>query len=660
MCTLLGTSIPRLLEPFDSREMLALTITRARQDPHAAVLALVGCEKEALGSQVHYTGSLRIQDGEKARFTSIGLEELMTLVEHGHVCVLDNPRTWSVETLNRIQFWVRNCILSHDHCAKPQATIRLPRRLIDVMSHGFGHGWPAEDIDMQTFSSLSLENSPNVRIISSSSLPEGTSYLTLSHRWGSTPSILLTKKTMFLLDGDISPYLLNCREAAVFRHAIHVTRGLGFRYIWIDALCIMQDNSFEKTADVMQMDEIYMNSTLNISAAEGRIREGLVFERNLLSMNPHRATVKVLKTQESVQLQVFPGKWFLVPFEVPLNKRGWVFQERILAPRIVHFTKNQVFWECCSLEASEVLPQGVLDQRRTHLSRSIGITSVSSMVQVRSRWYDLVEEYSYTSLTFADDRLLALSAVAKRFCSALGLDPSEYLAGMWKNDLPLSMLWGQRSYPGMNGPEPMTNTTTEIRHAPSWSWASVLGPIRNVELSSLAATTEVLDVQITRLSPNFFDGADSCRLRLRCPLCKFVRRVRDGASWIYFGHHTEFQEFNDFNFQKGRAIVIDWDTSRKVVAEWLTTFGSGHTPSTQVLLHITSEKSEDGPIERGLVLRRTTMRGTYARIGSFFTPPKSEYPSSELEDAFNGRLDTLTTDDYFLLDSDGKYTIDVI
>jgi hypothetical protein len=197
---------------------------------------------------------------------------------HGHVRVLDSPKTWSLETLNSIRSWLKSCTLSHDRCTKLKAAGRLPLRLIDVMPTGMIQVRPMEEIGPEKFNLLSLENSHNVCIVSTCSLPPKTPYLTLSHRWGSPPSILLTKKTSFLLTEDISPHLLNCSEAAVFQHAIHVTRALGFRYIWIDALCIMQDDGPEKTVEIMHMDEIYFNSMLNISATEGRIHEGLVFD----------------------------------------------------------------------------------------------------------------------------------------------------------------------------------------------------------------------------------------------------------------------------------------------------------------------------------------------------------------------------------------------
>jgi hypothetical protein len=413
----------------------------------------------------------------------------------------------------------------------------------------------------------------------------------------------------------------------------------------------LQDNLSEKAAEIMQMDQIYLNYTLNISATEARSREGLVFDRDILSTSPCRATVRVLETKVDVHLQAFPNKWFLRRSEGPLNKRGWVFQERTLAPRIVHFTKNQVFWECHSHEASEILPQGVPGGSPTRLNKGVETSSASTIEQVNLQWYNLVGSYSHTSLSFADDRLLAISAVAKWCCLGMRLDFSEYLAGMWKNDLPLSMLWYQS--------ESTISVGMEMKHAPSWSWASILAPVSFIRFSSPVATAEVLDVHIRRLSPNTFGGTDSCRLRLRGHICRFRRRVQDSTPWIYIGQHTGFQEFPDFAFQRGKSIILQWDTSRRVVSEFLNSDGSTSATSTYVLLHIASENSVDGLIERGIILLRTSAYGMYVRIGAFLTPFKSEYPCSELEEAFKGHLKTLSSGDYLELDSKGRYTIDV-
>ncbi|RFU82061.1 heterokaryon incompatibility [Trichoderma arundinaceum] len=413
----------------------------------------------------------------------------------------------------------------------------------------------------------------------------------------------------------------------------------------------MQDNGTEKTADIMQMDEVYSNSRLNISAAEGQILKGLIFNRKLLEFNPCRATVRVRESQEDVNLYAFPDRFFLRPTEAPLNKRGWVFQERTLAPRIIHFTKNQVFWECHSLEASEVLPQGD-SLELGHVGKGVGISSALSKQELQSRWYAFVSHYSGTSVTYSEDRLLALSAVAKQFCLAMRLDPSKYLAGVWEDELPLSMLWHQVPDPDMRGPELIASI------APSWSWASIGGQISYIELSRQISNVELLGVQATRISPNPFGGTSSCRLRLRGAVCKCRRYVRSGVPWVCITQRTKFQE--SANAPGDNQVGIYWDKSRKAVADWLNTIGSSSSSSTCFLLHIASQKEDQlGPIQRGVILQRTAIRGTYTRIGSFFIF-RDSYSNSDLENAFNGHLNTLDTDDYLELNSIGKYTINIV
>ncbi|KAF2972661.1 hypothetical protein GQX73_g871 [Xylaria multiplex] len=638
MCTLFYSSVPRLKQTDGGKkEILALAVAKTRHDPHSVTASIVGFESESPSLQTRYRGTLRIQD-----------------VQQGLVRTLTSPQTLSQEALDSIQFWMKSCASSHAKCEFAKYVKRLPLRLVDVMPTGFNHKTYTGGSQV-----LRLEETAGVRIVSSENLPLNTPYLTLSHRWASPPVILLSTATLFLLQGDITPYLLRHSETAAFRHAVYITRGLGYRYIWIDALCIMQDDESEKTAEIMQMDEIYSNSTLNIAASEGRIHEGLLFNRKLEDINPCIATVRISKGQVA-HLLAFSDKCSST--EASLNGRGWVFQERILSPRICHFTKNQIFWECRSLEASEVLPRGVPD--RALRSFGLGIDIPASMDQPKRRWYELAEQYSRTSLTFPNDRLLAISAVAKRFCLAMKLHPSDYLAGMWKNDLPQSLLWFQRTADDheLSAEKHVIDTDEmEFTCAPTWSWASILSSSSHVETASQTVKSTLLDVSISRISSNFFDGTTSCRLRLQGPLCKCRRQVSGGTPWIHVGQHTRFQEAKDFMFQHGDTIILNWDISRKKVADFLEAGASSFTPYIFFLLHIASEKSEEGPIERGIILRKTDSHGTYVRVGSFMTTPlESTYPGSELEAAFNGVLETLGIDDYIVLGADGQRTIDIV
>ncbi|KAI0019340.1 hypothetical protein F4780DRAFT_450201 [Xylariomycetidae sp. FL0641] len=650
MCVLLSTARPRLLEPFGRNELCMLGWT----------FHSYSCVK------MIFAGENRLDESNE------GLIWAQNATTPGvHTSVLESHSTWSLQTMNRIRNWMASCTLSHDKCNQAQGEGGLPRRLIDVMPTPFDHRWPMEDMRLEDFDHLSIETLPNVRIISTakSSLPPDTPYITLSHRWGYPEELLLSRMTSFLLGEDICPHLLKHDEAAVFRHAIHVTRALGMRYIWIDALCIMQDDPCEKGEDILKMDEVYANCALNISAAEAQVRQGLFFDREVLGTNPnsHQAVVNVPRTGEKMQIQVFGHECSVLPDHNPLSTRGWYLQERALAPRIVHFKKDQVYWECASLNASEVLPRGGPRFRPVD-EKSVVLSPTVSPEHLRKRWYQMVRIYSATSLTFIDDRLLAISALAKRFCSALRLDSSQYLAGMWKDDLPLSMLWFEDPKgPAVVDLEPTNTVATESKHAPSWSWASISGRVRfpnhvqNISSYKPQTPVEVLEIEASWASPNPFDGTDFCRMRICGPVYKVTRRSRHGVPRIYAGQDPIFLE-GDINSGGHRVVGFRWDRCRKTVAELLT-LSHEWLPSPPVYLFPFFCSLHDW---RGIVLQRSEKRGTYSRVGYFdillrrfylYEKDNLKYP---IANTLYGCLNILTADEYLDRGPDGKYTIDIV
>jgi hypothetical protein len=541
------------------------------------------------------------------------------------------------------------CTTSHDECKKSSAGGRLPFRLIDVIASGWDRAGASRAFTSHEFELLSLDRLPNVRIISSELLPSDTPYLTLSHRWVSRPNILLTKRSVHLLEQDISPYLLSSGETAVFQHAIHVTRCLGFRYIWIDALCIIQDDEEEKAIEITYMDEIYSNCVLNIAATEANIQKGLVFDRNLLRVNPCHVSVDVPETGERRHFQAYAMRAGMKHGEGLLNTRGWVFQERTLAQRVLHFTKDQVLWECPSLMASEVLPQGL--HRAASLSfkgppMGIAASEASSEYELRTKWNRLVWDFSGSAFSFIDDRLLAFSGIAKRFASAACRDPSDYIAGMWRSDLPLSLLWKQSTQetPG-----------DAMMYAPSWSWAAVQAPSWYGGPPEFDGwRPDVVDLQFQRRSSNIFDGTVSCRLRLRAPVCKVRRQVRDGTPWIRLGEHAELREVEMVKAKDEMAISITWDLYTESVATCLDAERFAEAPPSYYLIFIAASPYR----WHGLILRKTLERATYVRVGVFLV--MSDIPCVEVRYALDSQLATLDEDEYLCHDSDGDYTIDII
>ncbi|KAI1323938.1 hypothetical protein F5Y16DRAFT_325901 [Xylariaceae sp. FL0255] len=176
--------------------------------------------------------------------------------------------------------------------------------------------------------------------------------------------------------------------------------------------------------------------------------------------------------------------WFRNIVQAPLNKRGWVLQERMLSPRILHFTDTQLFWECFQQQACETWPHGLLGlDLKTHdgperlpckqqnKSKSED-EKKDSLRKLHKQWRLLAETYSKCGLTVQTDKLVAISALARRFATYF---EDDYIAGMWRLSLENDLVWIK------NVPDPDPPPTAPYV-APSWSWMSASG-ISGVRMS---------------------------------------------------------------------------------------------------------------------------------------------------------------------------------
>jgi hypothetical protein len=154
-----------------------------------------------------------------------------------------------------------------------------------------------------------------------------------------------------------------------------------------------------------------------------------------------------------------------------LYKRGWVFQERYLPPRLLHFGKHQILWQCHELHASENFPQGMpLKQHHMHFEALGNIPSPGQVERTAmpqsafDLWIQIVSGYTKCDLTYAQDKLVALSGLAHLFHERTG---DEYLAGLWRSHFCELLNWRVAS---------RAWKPQKIRpayRAPSWSWASI-------------------------------------------------------------------------------------------------------------------------------------------------------------------------------------------
>lgn len=282
------------------------------------------------------------------------------------------------------------------------------------------------------------------------------------------------------------------------RHAVAVVHELDLRFLWIDSLYIIQDSADDWRAQSALMGSIYQHSHINLAASSSTNNEsGLVFDRDPQSVQPVEVTCRFPfdhATNPSRLYNILPQKpYFESIEEEPLNSRGWVMQERLLAPRTLHCTKNQLFWECEHMFANESYPNGIntsLNRQPGEFRRMLTRFSQGSATAFTDpiyrepavAWLSLVREYTKCKLTRDKDILIAFSGLARRWSEIFS---DQYLAGLWKQLLGEGLLWhGEVKIPGYLGGEPSSC------HMSWWSidelrkWSHI-----DVALNSLLFTT---------------------------------------------------------------------------------------------------------------------------------------------------------------------------
>jgi hypothetical protein len=264
-----------------------------------------------------------------------------------------------------------------------------------------------------------------------------------------------------------------------FQDAIIVTQALGLEYLWIDSLCIIQDDEHDWDQESATMADVYGNAVVNIAATNAIDGSaGLFVERSTV-----RASRQIVRTNTNISYTIrdrLLARRYLD--RTPLSRRAWAFQERYLAKRTIHFTAEQIFCECRYHIVCESFPTGLEDKS--------GKTTFPTRVirDSPNEWRKIVEFYSWALLTAAKDKLVALSGVARQFQAK---NRDQYCAGLWRNTLELDLCWRiDRTYPDQ---PPIQNSALQYR-APTWSWACTDSPTTYVVVTSYYNTQERAEV----------------------------------------------------------------------------------------------------------------------------------------------------------------------
>lgn len=376
--------------------------------------------------------------------------------------------------LDVIRNWYQMC--KDDHATECHNSplrdylVRKPKYLIDVMKE---------------------------RIVHADSTYE---YVALSYVWGNAQSYLLTMANFVELQTEHS--LCHSKSGKwmplVIRHAIDLTRLLGERYIWVDALCIIQDEENDKKAEELtRMGDIYHNAILTIIAADGSDANHGIHGLQEVSVPKRRSCQQeIISLGELGQatLRIFPSGY--TPrdsaFVAPVYTRAWTFQEDIFSRRRIVFEKGSVFWEChCTTWFEDV---DCSDLVRLALSNrvSTGLSLLNHGLPHMKKLIGIIKELNHRELTYEEDRLPAFSGLA----SALSLSfVGGFISGLPKVFFDDALLWEpsgmmeRRKISHRDGHMHMTYTSS----LPSWSW---VGWTPNIDYKSWASLAVCLQPKL--------------------------------------------------------------------------------------------------------------------------------------------------------------------
>jgi hypothetical protein len=409
-----------------------------------------------------------------------------------------SPSTGSAQTQTIVSQWLNRCKSEHIECSLGHTGLkRLPTRVIDVSSS---------------------TQSPRL-------LETGTAHgnwIALSYCWGGDSNFILTSNSRPHFEQGIPLH----EFPPTLRDAVITTRSLGIPYLWIDAICILQDSAEDWHAEAPRMKDVYSNADLVIAATSSDDVNAGIFSRRPVAKSvqlpwifPIREPDKRNLQQEETYVNIridnsTPIDDSMASLACRWGNRGWTMQEDFLATRLLLCTKHGVTWECLQ-HAEEEKGQHITlramgdpngRDQRDFMSR-YWKRSMAALIKVEgntgsraisdeqwttpySMWYITLKEFSIRRLTKVSDRIPAISGLA---ALVRDITEDEYCAGLWRSDLLRGLLW-QYSALRQDRSTVMENMNTSFEelaaqmekmylednvqvtnNGPSWSWASLDG-----------------------------------------------------------------------------------------------------------------------------------------------------------------------------------------
>ena len=435
-----------------------------------------------------------------------------------------------------VKDWLSQCDDHHPRCSyKPKLGIRF--RILDLQPWG-------GNSDLRLVENFHNEDR----------------YAALSHCWGASQPLKLTSA----IKESFKERITYSHLPKTFQEAIAVTRALGLRYLWIDSLCIIQDSRQDWEKQCTAMVHIYRDSYVTLAAAAASsCTSGFLKPREILTETVEFSEGtdfdKIILSHRGPDIYIFKHGH---ERETPLSRRGWVLQETLLSRRVLSMGRKGIYLECFTNIQTEACHYPINTWTYAVLQRvpKRKIDSLQTIQELRDYWQDIVRHYSFLLLTKPADKLPALSGLASEFQQATGF---EYLAGMWREDLPRGLAWYNpigivRKHPYLqlqdHGGLPYV--------APSWSWASLppgLGASSPgiIPGSLFLNDLEILNVKATLTGLNAFGEISDAFIEARGRMKHITVYDRESRFDILSRGKEQVAEYYPDNFEAAGKDKLD-------------------------------------------------------------------------------------------------------
>jgi hypothetical protein len=348
-----------------------------------------------------------------------------------------------------VKQWTADCMSSHQNCTiSGSLEVRPAARLIEVVD--------------------TVQNLPVTRLVDTSEITGSPRYVTLSHCWG---GIDIPNKTTLANIHEYKRAIPFDALPRTFQDAITVTRLLDVPYLWLDCLCIVQDDVSDWQQEAAKMASIFENAVCTITAASAEnCHAGLGISAPLppaaqfelpTAANPSTTTVSRFSSRRRGELPR-PRDHYRQSL---LHTRGWILQEMVLSRRIVHLLDGGLLWQCHTRMESED-GEAIAHYASPHML-SLHDGPLQSLLPANdadfsAMWWSTVADYTGRRLTYPADGMAAFSGITKFFAALSRGD--EPVLGLWRANLPYHLAWQADSR------RPAASCTTGM---PSWSWFAI-------------------------------------------------------------------------------------------------------------------------------------------------------------------------------------------